>query len=88
MGGQWQVRSKAIAEDAALSMPRRNLGVSICIRSVPTREAESVGDKHDMYCTRRLHMVEVRLEGKPDTFGLGRLSVETGRAPGYSCCPQ
>lgn len=55
-----------IAEDAAISMPRGNLGFSICIRSVPTCEAEAVGDKHEIYCTKWLLMVEVRPDSKPD----------------------
>lgn len=38
------------------------MGFSISIRSVPTREAESVGNKHGIYCTKWLHVVEVRLK--------------------------
>lgn len=67
MGGHWKATEAfVIAEDTALSMPRRTLGFFICIRSVPTREAEAVGDEQEIYCTKWLLTVEVRPGNKPD----------------------
>lgn len=53
-GGRWKATDVfAIAEDTAPSLhAKEESGLFHLVRSVPTREAESVGDKQVIYCPK------------------------------------